>query len=106
MSKDAIQNQSGRTPATPTPAATPPAASPGASMTGPALRRLELEALHGTVARKQCSRCATVGAWTEYSKDGRTRYLQCVGCGSRDKVVVHVDLVGVPPLPTMPPAKA
>lgn len=56
-------------------------------------RRLELEALHGTLARKRCRNCATMGAWEVYDLERnqkRTRYIKCRGCGAADQVPVIV----------------
>lgn len=56
-------------------------------------RRLELEALHGTLGRKRCRHCGTIGAWKVYNiepKQKRTRYIRCIGCGAADQAPVIV----------------
>jgi len=55
------------------------------------LKRLRLEAVHGTLGRKRCERCATLGAWERYSQEGDVLYIRCRGCGHLDKAPVIVE---------------
>jgi hypothetical protein len=89
MSKEANRTNVMKPPAPPV-LSTPP---PSPNLEAERLRRLELEALNGLLARKRCRHCGTLGAWDVKNTEptgGRIRYIRCKGCRRFDQVCVVI----------------